>query len=72
MDVNGARALRERIAAQRHWRQAEAVRDGIQPALDPDADDLEAIGNGYRVYRDGLRKTLVDGRWDASVGEPHS
>jgi hypothetical protein len=65
MDVNGARALTERIAAQQHWLQAQAVRDGSQPAADPDIEDLEAIGDGYRLYRDGLRKTLVDQRWEA-------
>jgi hypothetical protein len=67
MDTHGARALKERIAAQQHWLLAKAVRDGSQAPYDPDADDLLELGEGLRLYRDGLQKTLVDGRWDASL-----
>jgi hypothetical protein len=72
MDANGARELSKRLEAQEHWRQAEAVRSGDQPAADPDAHALEEVGEGIRRYRpddDGgstLCKRLVAGRWESS------
>ena len=82
MDAAGAGALQRRIEEHQHWRQAEAVRDGRQPASDPDAQELEEIGDGIRFYGleqqldpgDGaavvsLRvvKRLVDGHWERDV-----
>jgi hypothetical protein len=72
MDTNGARELSRRLRAQEHWRQASAVQRGEQPAADPDAHALEALGEGFRRYRvetgenTGLCKRLVDGRWESS------
>jgi hypothetical protein len=82
MDANGARELSKRLEAQEHWRQAIAVQNGEQPAADPDAQDLEELGDGIRLYgretqtgrvngtdsRVALRlcKRLVDGRWETS------
>ncbi len=79
MDANGARALRSRIEQLEHWRLADAVRKGLQPANDPDAADLETISDGVRVYRaqralgvtaarpQRLVKRLVKERWEASL-----
>jgi hypothetical protein len=72
VDAAGAVRLRWRIEQQQHWRQAEAVTDGRQPAIDPDSDDLQSVGDGIRIYsarftRDGtlrLCKRLVDGVWE--------
>ncbi len=80
MDAAGAGELQKRIEEHQHWRQAEAVRDGRQPAADPDAQELEEIGDGLRLYGweqqrapvDGgaaivslrLVKRLVDGHWE--------
>ena len=50
MDANGARELSKRLEAQEHWRQAAAVRRGEQSATDPDAQDLEELGEGIRRY----------------------
>ena len=50
MDAAGAGELQRRIEEHQHWRQAEAVRDGRQPAADPDAQELEEIGDGLRLY----------------------
>jgi hypothetical protein len=82
MDANGARELSKRLEAQEHWRQAPAVLRGEQPATDPDAPDLEELGEGIRLYRrepqsstfngassgvtQRLCKRLVDGRWETS------
>jgi hypothetical protein len=82
MDANGARELSKRLEAQEHWRQATAVQNGEQPAADPDAQDLEELGDGIRLYgretqsgavngtdsRLTLRlcKRLVEGRWETS------
>jgi hypothetical protein len=82
MDANGARELSKRLEAQEHWRQAPAVLRGEQPATDPDAPELEELGDGIRLYRRenqpsaiqgaGSRQTLrlckrlVDGRWETS------
>ena len=54
MDSNSAKALQRRIEQQQHWRQAEAVRDGRQPATDPDAAALIQIADGIRVYQSEL------------------
>jgi hypothetical protein len=72
VDAAGAVRLRWRIEQQQHWRQAQAVIDGRQPAIDPDSDDLQSVGDGIRLYsarftRDGtlrLCKRLVDGVWE--------
>lgn len=63
MDSKGAQTLRARLEQQEHWRQAEAVERGEQPATDPDAWDLEELKEGLRLY--GIReehRQLVDGR----------
>jgi hypothetical protein len=83
LDAAGAEELRKRLEEQRHWRQAEAVRDGRQPATDPDQLELEEIGEGVRYYgREQQRttlagrpvlitlrmtKTLVDGSWERTL-----
>jgi len=80
MDAAGAGELQKRIEEHQHWRQAEAVRDGRQPAADPDAQELEEIRDGIRLYgweqqrapvgggaaMVSLRlvKRLVDGHWE--------
>ena len=81
MDATGARELRRFLETQEHWRQAAAVHDGRQPARDPDAYELEEIGDGVRYYgceerwihnggstRASVRvvKRLVDGWWETS------
>lgn len=50
MSSQGAQILRARLEQQEHWRQAEAVRNGGQPAVDPDAWELEELGEGLRLY----------------------
>jgi hypothetical protein len=85
MDTNGARHLAVRIAQQQHWELAQAVRNGTQPASDPDRDQLEALGEGCRVYAtqvangaNGPRtvqrflKTLVDGSWEVAAVDEHA
>jgi hypothetical protein len=83
MDANGARELSKRLEAQEHWRQADAVLSGEQPASDPDAQDLEELGEGVRRYGVETQRTtfeglpalvthrlfrrLVDGRWETSL-----
>lgn len=83
MDANGARELSRRLEAHEHWRQAPAVLRGEQPATDPDAPDLEELGDGIRLYRGEVQpgafngttsrvtqrlcKRLVDGRWETSI-----
>ena len=79
MDTNGARHLAARIAQQQHWELAQAVQDGRQPASDPDGEQLEAIGDGCRIYAtevtngpngrtsvERFLKTLVDGSWEVA------
>ncbi len=71
MDPAGAENLRLRLEQQAHWRQAEAVRDGRQPGIDPDSDDLERLEDGVRYYRRQINhgvqvrrcKQLIDGVW---------
>jgi hypothetical protein len=67
MDGNGARHLRRRLESHEHWRQAEAVQTGAQPAADPDVRELVELADGLRRYRDGLCKRLVEGRWVATL-----
>ena len=62
MDAAGAEELRKRLEEQQHWRQAEAVRDGRQPATDPDSFELEEIGDGVRRYGHEQQRMTVDGR----------
>jgi len=50
VDPAGAQSLHLRIEEQEHWRQARAVRDGQQPATDPDSDELDRIADGIRFY----------------------
>jgi hypothetical protein len=86
--ADGARLLAERIAQHQHWRQAEAVRTRRQPAVDPDADALEEMHDGVRVYGREAERTTVDGRvtvvthrlvkrivqgsWEASLEPEHA
>ena len=69
MDAEGAQVLRERIEQHQHWRLAAAVRDGRQPARDPDAADLVHCAGPLRRYepRGGtaFEKLLVDDLWVA-------
>ena len=62
MDAAGAEELRKRLEEQAHWAQAEAVKDGRQPAADPDAWELEEIGDGVRYYGRDEQPLTVDGR----------
>lgn len=81
MDAIGAQMLRKRIA-ERQWSLAAAVQDGRQPGRDPDADALELVDGGLRIYRAEtvskvvggrpttvrrhLTKELMDGAWKSS------
>ncbi|HEY8629050.1 MAG TPA: hypothetical protein VIL73_00720 [Gaiellaceae bacterium] len=62
MDANGARELSKRLEAQAHWRQATAVQTGEQPTSDPDAQDLDELGEGVRRYGIETQRTTVEGR----------
>ena len=62
MDANGARELTKRLEAQAHWRLATAVQTGEQPSLDPDAYDLDELGEGIRRYGIETQRTTVEGR----------
>lgn len=76
MDALGAAALRRRLEEQQHWRQAQAVRDGRQPLVDPDRDELEQLGDGYRLYRFHgaggriVRKSLAGEFWQVEALGP--
>jgi hypothetical protein len=83
MDAIGAKELQRRLEGHEQWCQAEAVRDGRQPAADPDLVELEEIGDRVRYYGhdhfhtkiDGrparvtarMTKKLVDGAWETSL-----
>ncbi len=75
MDIAGAQELRKRIEQQQHWRQADAVRDGRQPPVDPDHEQLEHLGEDIRVYAPRLMhgdyvyacKRLVNGVWELNM-----
>ncbi len=62
MDANGARELTKRLEAQAHWRQATAVQTGEQRTWDPDAQDLDELGEGVRRYGIETQRTTVEGR----------
>ena len=78
MDAAGAAKLRWRIEQQQHWRQAPAVKEGRQPSVDPDMEDLVSVGDGLRVYTERrtsegvlrLCKRLVEGVWENGTLEP--
>jgi hypothetical protein len=67
MDAIGAEHLRRAIEQQRHWRTAQAVRDGRQEGRDPDASNLVDFEEKLRRYRsrDGrlFEKRLLNGCW---------
>ena len=78
--IAGAEQLEQRIARHAHWRQAAAVLDGRQSAVDPDADHLVGLGENVRIYaavasRPGavtgetFEKRLVDGWWTATPSQ---
>lgn len=75
VDAAGAETLRQRLEQQLNWRSAEAVRDGRQPSIDPDIDDLEEMQDDVRLYAarrgsGGARrmcKRLIDGLWQVDV-----
>jgi hypothetical protein len=62
MDANGARELTKRLEAQAHWRQATAVQSGEQPTSDPDAHELDELGDGVRRYGIETQRMIVEGR----------
>jgi hypothetical protein len=62
MDANGARELTKWLEAQAHWRQATAVQTGEQSTSDPDAHDLDELGEGVRRYGIETQRTIVEGR----------
>ena len=51
MDAAGAELIRQRIEQHEHWRQAQAVRDGSQSAVDPDRDQLLELGDVHAGLR---------------------
>jgi hypothetical protein len=66
MDPAGADALKFRLEQQQHWLTADAVRDGLQPRVDPHLAALQEFGGNERLYddRDGaFAKQLLDGNW---------
>jgi hypothetical protein len=67
MDAAGAQHLRQAIEQHQHWNRAEAVRDGRQPARDPNVSQLIELDGAVRRYRgaDGrlFEKRLRDGGW---------
>jgi hypothetical protein len=62
MDASGAKRLRGWLEQQEHWQQALAVQQADQPSTDPDAWELEELGDGLRLYnvREEQRQ-IVDG-----------
>ena len=62
MDANGARELTKRLEAQAHWQQATSVQTGDQPTSDPDAQDLDELGEGVRRYGIETQRMTVEGR----------
>ena len=76
MDAAGAESLRKRLEQQQNWRQAQAVRDGRQPPVDPDLESFEELRDGVRLYSPRydasahrVCKRLVDGMWIAEMVE---
>jgi hypothetical protein len=62
MDIQGAQALRWRLAQQENWQTAAAVRSGAQPPIDPEGYALERFEAGVRLYRMRRRHDVVRGR----------
>jgi hypothetical protein len=62
MNAPRVKTLNERIAEQEHWRQADAVRRGLQPNIDPDAWQLVETRESLRIYdiREQQRQTIDD------------
>ena len=64
---DNARLLALRIAQHEHWCRAPAVREGLQPSVDPDAAELVDMADDVRTYaREAggqLIKHLSEGRW---------
>jgi len=59
-------ALQVRLEQQRQWERAAAVRDGKQPAIDPDSHRLIELRSSERVYRADVGtyiKRLAGGWW---------
>jgi hypothetical protein len=62
----GLSALQVRLEQQRHWERAASVRDGNQPAIDPDSHRLIELRASERVYRGDAGtfvKRLDGGAW---------
>jgi hypothetical protein len=68
MDAAGAELVRRRIEQQEHWLQADSVREGRQPRVDPDRDTLEEIGDGVRLYGLTIRHDLIGGLHEVVTG----
>jgi hypothetical protein len=67
----GSQEIARRIAQQRQWQEAEAVRRGEQSPTDPDVLELEDMADGLRLYArqtgERMRKRLVEGRWETEL-----
>ena len=66
MKPSGAAELQLRLEQQRHWQLAAAVRDGRQPAIDPDQHRLRELRSAERIYEgEGgtFVKRLIGGSW---------
>ena len=66
MEASGAGALHLRLEQQRHWQQSTAVREGLQPSIDPDSHALRELRGGERLYAceaGAYVKCLIDGAW---------
>jgi hypothetical protein len=61
MDAAGAELIRQRIEQHEHWQLADAVRNGSQPATDPDRDHLEELRDDRRLYGLQQRHEVVSG-----------
>jgi len=66
MEAGVSGALQIRLEQQRHWELASSVRDGTQPAIDPDSHRLLELRSTERFYRGDLGtfvKRLSGGAW---------
>ena len=66
MGTGVSAALQARLEQQRHWEQASSVRDGEQPARDPDSHRLLELRPSERVYQGDsgtFVKRLSGGTW---------
>jgi hypothetical protein len=78
VDAAGAESLRQRLEQQKHWLEAEAVRDGRQPRIDPDLFNLDQLHDGLRIYSarratgEPWCKRLVDGTWENGTLDEHA